>query len=207
MGDDAPRCNISAPPYVHGQPQPATVTGGGRLYLLSDEDGCPNDQVVCQHGYLIGGDDVIAGQTSGAFTCVSYSGRLGESIGWVRSSRLRFNKNDVSPPLTAWVGKWYDGDNVINIASTGNKLVAGGAAYWPQPSANPEVAQKGEFNFGTFDATAIPNGNDVKFEQGDSPANMCIVTAKMVGGFLVVQDNGNCGGLNVRFDGMYRQGR
>jgi hypothetical protein len=205
MGNDAPGCDISDPPHVHSQLQSATVTGDGRLYLLSDEDGCPSDKAMCQHGYLIDGDDVIAGQTSGAFTCVSFAGRLGESIGWVRSSRLRFNKDIGALPLKAWVGKWHDGDNVIDISSKGNKLIAGGAAYWPQPSANPEVAKKGEFNFGTFDAVAIPNGNEVQFEQGDSPADTCVVSAKKIGKFLVVQDNGKCGGLNVRFDGLYRQ--
>jgi hypothetical protein len=35
--------------------------------------------------------------------------------------------------------------------------------------------------------------------------DMCGITLRLVGDFLVADDNGDCGGVNVTFDGVYRR--
>jgi hypothetical protein len=35
--------------------------------------------------------------------------------------------------------------------------------------------------------------------------DICKITLRLVGDFLVADDNGDCGGVNVTFDGVYRK--
>jgi hypothetical protein len=35
--------------------------------------------------------------------------------------------------------------------------------------------------------------------------DICKLTLRLVGDFLVADDNGECGGVNVTFDGVYRK--
>ena len=53
---------------------------------------------------------------------------------------------------------------------------------------------------GEVHAEAAPAGNVLALR--DDP---CALTLRLVGHYLVAADNGECGGANVRFDGVYRR--
>ena len=51
---------------------------------------------------------------------------------------------------------------------------------------------------GEIAASAAPQGDHVVFVEED-----CTVRATLAGRYLIVADNENCGGMNVRLDGGY----
>ncbi|PWK87780.1 hypothetical protein [Fulvimonas soli] len=178
----------------------AKVAGAGRLYFLGDMDGCPRDERACHAGgYVVPGDTVLTGRALGAFRCAFYPNDAGGSAGWVRADRLQPQPVPAAPPPHAWLGKWKDGDNALVLRREGGMLAAKGEAYWP--SADPPQEQfPGGPNVGGLEGKAAPAGNRAVFVDGE-----CRVTATLVGSLLVVADNGGCGGMNVRFDGVYRR--
>jgi hypothetical protein len=181
----------------------AKVIGADRLVFLKDSDGCPSEAASCrQRAYVVGGDELLTGRGAGAYVCAFFPSRGGGSAGWVRRARLAPLPVDASPPPSAWAGHWADGDDTISLTVKGGALVADGNAYWP--SAHPSPAQfPGGPNLGDLSGTARPTGNRVVFADSDPQA--CSATLSLVGGLLVVSDNGACGGANVSFGGVYRR--
>jgi hypothetical protein len=53
---------------------------------------------------------------------------------------------------------------------------------------------------GVVNGSARPEGNVLVVED-----DICRATLRLVGDYLVVSDNSDCGGMNVRFDGVYRR--
>jgi hypothetical protein len=180
----------------------AQVTGAGHLPFLGDTNGCPNETVACHGGgYVVTGDVLLTGRSQGAYVCAFYPNRGGGSAGWVRADRLAARPADPSPPLTAWVGRWKDGDNTIKLTARGGRLVVDGAAYWP--SANPPLSERpGGPNIGSLAGSARPIGDRVVFKDGDDQY-ACVATLTLVGKLLVAADNNNCGGMNVTFTSVY----
>ncbi len=183
----------------------AKVTGAGRVPFLGDMDACPNETPACKGtGYLVAGDEVITGKARGPYVCVFYPNKGGGSAGWVGANRL-VRERVVGPPLlTAWAGQWSYGDDSIRLKARGSELVADGDAFWP--SANPPLSVRpGGPNIGQFSGKAHPEGGHVVFKDGTGEY-ACVVTLDLVGRYLIASDNSNCGGMNVRFDGVYRRG-
>jgi hypothetical protein len=180
------------------------VIGSGHLDLLSDMNGCPSEGKQCNGlGYVLPGDVVITGREHGAYVCVLYPNRFGGSAGWVEQSRLVPEAFDSSPALQSWVGRWKDGDDLLRLSLYHGQLHADGAAYWPSAHPAKEDAPGGP-NVGSLEANAMPTGNRVQFSEGND-LSRCQVTAILVGTWMLVDDNGNCGGMNVRFSGIYQR--
>lgn len=183
----------------------AQVVGAEKLYLLGDMDGCPRDDASCHqsHGDVLPGNVLLIGRTHGHYRCVFYPSRSGGSAGWVREDRLKPLPMDASPPWNAWVGDWRvnGGDNVITLSRKGDALAATGEAYWPANLTEEEWS--GAINLGAMKGIAKPVGRRVVFRDGDEDG--CTVKATLVGKWLVVSDNHQCGGMNVNFDGVYRR--
>jgi hypothetical protein len=180
----------------------AKVAGQGRLYFLGDSDGCPNDGPACRSKtYVVAGDTLLTGRIHGAYLCAFYPNRFGGTAGWVRRDRLT-PVAMTAPPLQAWIGHWADGDNTIDLSRRGKGLKVSGEAYWP--SANPSVEERpGGPNIGSLDGLITPQGGRARL--ADEYPDGCRATLTLVGPFLVASDNGGCGGMNVRFDGIYRR--
>ena len=53
---------------------------------------------------------------------------------------------------------------------------------------------------GQVEARATPRGADVEFVE-----DTCRVRVHSLGEVLIVADNSECGGMNVRFNGVYRR--
>jgi len=178
----------------------ARVVGTPRLYLLGDMDGCPaKGEPACrQRSYVVTGDTVVTGRDHGVHRCVFFPNAVGGSAGWVDHDRLQALPLPV-PTLQAWAGDWKDGDNELHIQARDGRLQVQGDAYWP--SANPTPAQRPYGpNMGQLEAQAVPRGAVADFHDAT-----CHVQAQVLGDVLVVSDNAECGGMNVRFNGVYRR--
>ncbi|MDI9274585.1 hypothetical protein [Stenotrophomonas sp. PFBMAA-4] len=178
----------------------ARVVGTQRLYLLGDMDGCPaKGEPACrQRSYVVSGDTVVTGRDLGAYRCAFYPNKVGGSAGWVDRSKLQ-PLPVATPSLQDWAGDWKDGDNGLRISVRGGQLHVEGDAYWPSANPTPEQRPYGP-NMGQVEAQATPRGSQVDFVE-----DSCTVHAQILGDVLVVSDDSECGGMNVRFDGVYRR--
>ncbi|WP_439449073.1 hypothetical protein [Stenotrophomonas sp. ATs4] len=177
----------------------AKVIGTPRLYLLGDMDGCPaKGEPACrQRSYVVNGDTVVTGRDLGRYRCAFFSNKEGGSAGWVDRSKLQPLPVAV-PTLQDWTGNWKDGDNGLKIRVQDGQLHVEGDAYWPSANPSPEVRPYGP-NMGQVEARAAPHGTDV-----ESVEDTCRMRAHLLGEVLIVADNSECGGMNVRFNGVYR---
>jgi len=153
----------------------------------------------CLPTKLAAGDAVTLYHTDGGWTCAYLQQKDGAGPGWVKTSAIREVKADPAPPLEAWFGKWVQGDDEIRItaAKSGGKLHLAGDAVW---QGGGGVAHTGE-----FEGDAAPAGNHLHFVE-DGP-DSCTVDLTLIGKYLVANDNQMCGGLNVRFWGVWKRGK
>ncbi|MGE6332600.1 hypothetical protein [Stenotrophomonas sp. NPDC077659] len=199
LADDG-SCRNGAFPSGQSDFAVAKVVGTPRLYLLGDLDGCPaKGEPACrQRSYVVSGDTVVTGRDLGPYRCAFFPNKVGGSAGWVDRSKLQ-PVAQVTPTLQGWAGDWKDGDNGLQIRVRGSQLLVDGDAYWP--SANPSLAERpGGPHIGAVSASATPRGSQVDFVE-----DSCKVHAQLLGDVLVVSDNSECGGMNVRFNGVYRK--
>jgi hypothetical protein len=115
-----------------------------------------------------------------------------------------------------WVGEWRAGDEqAITIATderSGALLIEGHATFG---AADPDRAAVGGVNTGEFSVQIPQDWTDgdgtiaftmagdraLPFEEGESFD--CRIRLNLEGGRLQVEDNHQCGGLNVTFTGTY----
>ena len=201
--DDAVPCANGSFPAQQVAFGLARVIGAPRTYLRSDAPPCPNDSAACRgRGYVVPGDVVLTGTTDGAYVCALFPSRNGGSAGYVRHDEIALQPVPAGVPLAAWQGAWRDGDNSIALRADAGRLTATGEAYWP--SAHPSPASRpGGPNLGDMSGSATPTNNTVEFA-GNEPAE-CRVSLTLLPPFLLAVDNGNCGGMNVSFTGVYRK--
>ncbi|MEO9078557.1 MAG: hypothetical protein ABI268_04505 [Rhodanobacter sp.] len=188
-GDDVSTPQTIAIAEIHGQ---------GHVYFLRDTNGCPDAGAGCtDKAYVIPGNKVLTGRTRGAYVCAFYPNRQGGRTGWLPRDRLKPTTSNVS--LDSWTGHWVDNDNTIDISRHGKLLHADGNAYYPM--ADPPLDQfPGGPNLGAMGGDASPHDGRIVFTHEE-----CSVTAILVEPYLVINDNHQCGGLNVRFDGLYQR--
>jgi hypothetical protein len=178
----------------------ARITPGERLAFLWDYGGCPDAAARCrQDASVAAGQLVVTGQTHRSYSCAFLPGADGGSAGFLRSDRLA----EVRLPRPApgdWAGRWADGENEVTLAAdAAGRLQASGRACWPSCTVSPRERPGGP-NIGAFRAQAAPQGNAVAFAEDE-----CEVSATLLPPYLVVSDNGRCGGNNVTFMGVYRR--
>jgi hypothetical protein len=191
----------------------ARVTGADMLYFVEDAfycdkdkrkdpcPVCPSDAAACRaKSYVVPGDLVITARSFKGYRCVLYrnESNVAGSAGYVPESRL-----EVLPAAEVtqrdWLGAWRMGDDSITLSPKGDKLSARGEAYWP--SANPSLKERpGGPNTGEMSGVAAPKGNQVVFVDDEDE---CHVSLTLLPPFLLAHDNERCGGMNVRFDGVY----
>ena len=182
----------------------AVVTGAGPAPFVKDDAGCPAPADRCRsRAYVVAGDRVITAARSGDYVCAYFPNAGGGSAGYLPAARLSARAVDPAPALRAWVGRWKDGDDEIDLTIKGRGLAVDGSACWP--SCNPPLSERpGGPNIGELSGSATPVGNRVIFSTGSGEFD-CTAKLDLVGDALIVSDNENCGGHNVRFDGVYRR--
>jgi hypothetical protein len=146
---------------------------------------------------LAPGDTVVIARPEGDWTCGYLTGRKGAAQGWVRSQDLQGVQADPNPPQNAWTGTWVQDKNRITIESSKNpgKLALDGEAYWRGGRDNVHE--------GSISGEVTPAGNHAHYDEG-SPES-CSVDLALLGNYLLTNDNNKCGGLNVRFWGVWRR--
>jgi len=176
----------------------ATVaTTAPRLYFFDDWNGCPQKGASCQKkGYVLPGDHLLLGKTRGEWTCAWYQGQAHETVGWVRSRDLAIQP-DTEPQAADWDGKWtiYRNRGGIGISRKGSAWYVSGNAYWGSGDGTNLGYLAGELKVRGRRAHV---GGAMRDDAEDCGADLV-----RIGEFLIVHDNERCGGLNVRFDGVY----
>lgn len=181
----------------------ATVGGSApRLYFFTDWDGCPQKGASCQtKAYVVPGDRLLLGKTHGDWTCAWYQGKSRETVGWVRNPDLVV-RAEAEASAADWLGRWkevYKGPGRIGIVRNGEVVTVDGDTRW--------IGQNTE-NFGGIDGVLKIDGRHARVDPAKGEeAYGCGAVMTRIGEFLVVHDNGQCGGMNVRFDGLYTRAR
>lgn len=178
-----------------------TARKGERVYFYKDweDENCPDDKNCREKSYLISGNEVITSRTYGKWTCAWYQPKKGaETVGWILTEKLKAFGSDPNPALNSWLGYWKYYDNSIEIErdkQTGYLKITGNA-IWKGLGDNVHV---GELEF-------IQKPQAAVLDLGDSTEDGkydCWATLRLVGKYLIAFDNSNCGGMNVRFNGVY----
>jgi hypothetical protein len=133
-----------------------------------------------------------------SWVCVAFAGKrpLDVWIGWLPEQR--WQKGGANGPSTEqWPGVWqnYSAKIWITSAASGAVSVKGDAIYDNGSAGGP--------HFGNFDFIGTPTGG-VLSNSVDMNDEECSIVLRVTGDFLVAADNDRCGGLNVRFNGVYR---
>ena len=139
-------------------------------------------------------DPVVINRAEDAWTCGYLVARDGAAPGWIRSGDFRPIPSDPNPPLNAFVGTWLQDQNRIRIraSKTAGSLELTGSATWH--------GRAGSVNTGEFSSVAAPQGNQLHIED-----DACKIDLALSGRFLLADDNNMCGGLNVRFWGIWKR--
>jgi hypothetical protein len=172
--------------------------------LINDDDSknanaCPSeDSKQCPvKDFIKAKTSVVISKKLRDFYCV-YN-QSDDSSGWVNEKSL-----DIAPAkeiqISDWIGNWSDGQNKIEIKKDKADLHVSGEALWFGATLEDgsQVAHTGELDF-----IGQPNKDKLLYlakEQYDCGAELI-----NLGSYLVVRDNGSCGGMNVRFNSVYQR--
>jgi len=172
--------------------------GQQRVYLYKEANRCAGDQACPsrEKAYLVDGDIVFAGPVSQGFRCSYYGTPKGKIIaGFIPDENLSPENGDTSLTAEFVVGTWRFEDDSIDIKTAGpGKVQADGNAVYQTSMTQ---------NDGAFSGTAsVPASSELVFRDGEADA-MCEVKLHRRGPYLVASDNSQCGGMNVRFNGIY----
>lgn len=196
-------CRNGLFPSAAGHVSAATlnIDKGARAHLRSDEEGCPAEARCVTKAFLIGGDKVLVSAEKEGWSCIWYFGKKREFVGWLSSSALT-KTNPARTSEADWIGTWHPiaGENEIRIARKDQRTldVQGNATWTGGSDADAPVVHEGEL---AGEAQPV----DDLLTIGTDDMSDCAVKMQLVAGSLVVRDNGLCGGLNVRFDDVYRR--
>jgi hypothetical protein len=166
-----------------------------KAHFVKDDDPCPSGSPACaEKAYLVKGDLVATSRNFGQWTCSAYP--KGGRTDWLKSSDLAVVPVESRPVLTAWQGRWINGNgsgfNTINLVpgKGAGTLAVDGHACWGEGCRHQ----------GSVSANARPQGNAVAFLDDDGGCKLSLV---LLGNYLVATDNDQCGGMNVSFSDVY----
>ncbi len=184
------------PSYGNFQTGKLLGAKGAKIHFRDDGNACPNDTPACQRkAYLIPGDEVVVAHRYQEFVCAWFQSKKGSStVGWLPAASVEVKKPATPSGLNAWKGSWRYYDNVLDIVLKKGVLAVKGETSWDGGGGNVHV--------GSVDGSATPQGNVLRVVDKEEG---CEVTLTFVGTRLVAHDNGECGGANVSFNGVYQK--
>jgi hypothetical protein len=174
---------------------------------------CPSAQSTCKlKAFLVPGDEVLIGAANGPYVCATFKSKPGiQTSGWLPSAALEM----IAPEgalARSWQGKWQaDQDREIVVTSNGDEVSVSGTAVWG--SHDPERVKRGGVHTGELEGKSRPRAQTLAIgydpdrvafppSPGEAP-DACAAQLKLLGRYLLVEDNGMCGGANVTFTGLY----
>ncbi|MDN4054498.1 hypothetical protein QPK32_15555 [Massilia sp. YIM B02763] len=172
---------------------------GEKVDFYENSRGCPEGGDACRNDRRAepGEELLITGSRD--------EWRHAWSKGWVRAALLADVPADAQP---AWDGIWVATEAPENhpariaIACRAGGCRVDGEAKWTNGALpNGERIE----NLGSMQGPLRVDGNRGRFNDGNPlmPDIGCKADFVRLGRYLVVQDNGQCGGYNVRFDAVY----
>jgi len=188
------------------------VTGKPRVNFIKSPyddnfkaENCPAAVEACRkQSYLVTGDLVLTGRTRGEFTCVSYHSPLAKTrtwtIGWLSSAALTPVAPMPSPKTSDWVGNWRQGQSYVGGGLVEIKAGDGGKLHVDAGILLPTARDS---HNGAFEGEAVVQGDTLTF--ADSYDDGCRVRMQRIERWLLIVDNGGCGGAGVTFTGLYRR--
>jgi hypothetical protein len=175
---------------------------------------CPSLGSTCElKAFLLPGDEVLVNVTEqGPYVCATYKTQNGVMT---RGLLPRVALRVASPaeiPAQQWEGKWRrDSEAEIVMESRNEEVEISGTATWG--GSDPERRKRGAINTGELNGTGKPRGQVLAvgydpersaFPPSENEApDICAAQLELLGRYLLVEDNGKCGGLNVSFTGVY----
>lgn len=171
---------------------------GERIHFFDDHNGCPSKNASCMRlAYLLPGDEVLVGKTTADWACVWHQGKEHEFVSWVPRKNVVMRPAPPLHPVRDWVGVWSDGSGTIHISHSkaGDNLQMLSNLRW-EGGVSPEGERRA--NHG-----GIESPLNVRGPKATGSNWGCQVALTRIGKYLVADDNGACGGMNVRHTGVY----
>jgi hypothetical protein len=191
-----------------------------RVHFLKNagtQRGCPSGGPACRDkAYLVSGDTVIVSATAGDYVCADYVNAKGfVRSGWLPQASVALRADEPAANVESWIGVWSGGpEQRITITkgkAPGEVGIEGEATFG---ALDPARTARGGVNVGSLDVSVRPDKGFVAFTMADEGTALpygegdqydCRVRMQRIGLFLLVEDNRNCGGMNVSFSGAYRR--
>jgi hypothetical protein len=204
--DDPNNCNGAAWNDEHAMAV-AKVTARPRVNFVKSPyddnfkaEGCPAATASCRKkSFLVPGKLVLVGETRGDFTCVDHvvphDRKRAWTTGWLPSRALAPVAPMPAPRAKDWIGTWIPGASI--------EITDGGEGKLRIEAVRVIESAGGNTQNGTFSASVMPGTDTLAF--GDEGTNECQVRMQRIGPWLLVEDNGGCGGAGVSFLGLYRR--
>lgn len=179
---------------------------------------CPAFSDACRDtAYVVAGDRVIVSGSTGDFLCAHFVAprKRGDKTyqeivrsGWLTGADLA---PEPPPKPVAWTGAWSRVEATIAISAgsaPGTLNIKGDATFG---AMDPDRVKRGAVNMGEISGVVTPKDSALSFAMGDKGAipiasadkSDCKVWMRRVGPWLLVDDNQQCGGMNVSFRGLY----
>ncbi len=169
------------------------------LHFYSDVKGCSQRTAQCRDkAYVIHGDQLIINAVRDGWACAWFQGKKRETVGWIDAAGLKFLQNEQSQDTAGWLGTWRFHDKHISITNAGKSLRVQGKARW-YGGITGEIV-----HYGMIDGEISPAGGRAHLTTG---GHSCAADFRLIGRYMAVNDNGKCGGANVRFNGVYMNSR
>ena len=172
--------------------------------FIHDDDGktgdaCPSeDAKKCPIVKMIRAKTpVVISKKYNEFYCV-YNPR-NSSSGWVNEKHLDI-VSAKKIGISDWTGNWSDGQEKIKIEKDKAGLHVSGEAVWfgAVLDDGDQVVHTGGLDFiGQPEEGKLVSLAKEQYDCGAELINL--------GRYLIVRDNGSCGGMNVRFNGVYKR--
>ena len=193
------------------------VSKEAKLYLISGPrkgaPECPSAASACrQKAYLVPGDEILTNETDDPYVCTRFKSQAFiETIGYLPRAALEIIPSE-DRSVQKWDGTWRrDSEAEIVLKSGGAEVRVSGIATWG--GGDPQRVKRGAVNTGELEGTFKPQGQvlAIGYDPGQTdfpPAEnaapeICAAKLELYGRYLIVEDNGRCGGLNVSFNGLY----
>jgi len=180
----------------------------GKVFFLTNgsaKNACPSAAPDCREkAYVVAGDLLVLGAAHGDYVCADYDGGKGDRGGWLPAAAIQ--PAPMKSDAAAWRGKWKRVEAEITIQKKGDGLHAEGDATFG--ALDPARVHRGAVNVGEFSGSlVIKDGAAVIADPDADPKDSfaCKLWLARSGEFLFVRDNGQCGGFNVSFSGLYRR--
>jgi hypothetical protein len=168
---------------------------------------CPSVEPGCRDkAFLVARDLVVIGRRLDEFVCADYWTAKSARSGWLPAIALSPAKVSVNP--ADWSGDWKRVEAEIKIKNAGGVLKAEGSATYG--ALDPSRVKRGAVNLGEFSGPLVLANGQGTFTDKDVDPKMpdsfaCRIRMARAEDALFVQDNGQCGGMNVSFTGLYRR--